>query len=287
MTRAHTRRSYATRIEQVVEYLLARLDQPLTLAQLAEVGHFSAYHFHRIYRGMMGETVEETRRRLRLHRAAVELIQGEGTLEAIARGSGYGSLAAFSRAFAAAYGRPPGEFRRRRGSGIPALPRHPCNDQEHSDMYDVDIRELAPLDVAAIRHSGPYHAIGDAFGKLGIWLAARGRRLGQERSFGIYYDDPEATPPEKLVSDACIEIAGDLPLDATVEKRRIAGGRYAVLVHTGPYAELETPYRWLFGEWLPASGEEAADAPVIEEYLNDPHSLPPTEWRTAICLPLR
>ena len=60
-----------------------------------------------------------------------------------------------------------------------------------------------------------------------------------------------------------------------------------MLIHTGPYAELERPYRWLYGEWLPASGHEAADAPVIEEYLNDPRSLPPPQWRTAICVPLR
>jgi len=26
---------------------------------------------------------------------------------------------------------------------------------------------------------------------------------------------------------------------------------------------------------------------VMEEYLNDPRSAPPSEWRTAICLPLR
>lgn len=63
--------------------------------------------------------------------------------------------------------------------------------------------------------------------------------------------------------------------------------RHAVLVHVGPYAELERPYKWLFGEWLPNGGEEAADAPVVEEYLNNPQDLPPSEWRTAICVPLR
>lgn len=37
----------------------------------------------------------------------------------------------------------------------------------------------------------------------------------------------------------------------------------------------------------PESGEEPADAPVVEEYLNDPRTLPPTEWRTEVWLPLR
>jgi AraC family transcriptional regulator len=60
-----------------------------------------------------------------------------------------------------------------------------------------------------------------------------------------------------------------------------------VLHHKGPYAELERAYAWLYGTWLPQSGEEAADRPVFEEYLNNPRALPPQEWLTDICLPLQ
>jgi len=35
------------------------------------------------------------------------------------------------------------------------------------------------------------------------------------------------------------------------------------------------------------SGEEAGDAPCIEEYLNDARVVPPAELRTEIWLPLR
>lgn len=73
MQRTATQRSYGARIKKVVAHLGERLDQPLTLETLAAVGHFSPYHFHRIYRGLMGETVADTLRRMRLHRAAVEL----------------------------------------------------------------------------------------------------------------------------------------------------------------------------------------------------------------------
>ena len=44
--------------------------------------------------------------------------------------------------------------------------------------------------------------------------------------------------------------------------------------------------RWLYKEWLPQSGEEPADRPCFEEYLNNPRELPPAEWLTDICLPL-
>ncbi|MFK3648937.1 GyrI-like domain-containing protein [Lysobacter enzymogenes] len=54
-----------------------------------------------------------------------------------------------------------------------------------------------------------------------------------------------------------------------------------------PAAAQLRAYDWLFCHWLPASGEEAGDAPVYEEYLNDGRSLPPEQWQTAICLPLK
>ena len=94
-------------------------------------------------------------------------------------------------------------------------------------------------------------------------------------------EDYHATP------DLLKKLNPGVALDGAVRHARIPGGRYAVLVHTGPYAELPNPYRWLFGEWLPRSGEEAGDGPMVEEYLNDWRRLPPSEWRTAVCLPLR
>lgn len=285
MQRDATQRSYAARIEKVVGHLSERLDQPLTLEALAAVGHFSPYHFHRIYRGLMGETVAGTLRCMRLQRAAVELLHGTSTLDAIARRCGYGSSAAFNRAFALAYVLPPGEFRRR-GVAASAAPQIPHADPEDNTMYDVSIENRDPVNVAALRHRGAYHDIGSTFERLGAWAAGRG--FADNRWFGVYYDDPDSKPAENLVSDACIEVPDDFALEGGDPKPLvIAGGRYAVLVHTGPYAELERPYRWLFGQWLPDSGEEAADAPPIEEYLNDPRTLPPTEWRTAVCVPLR
>jgi AraC family transcriptional regulator len=291
MQRISTRQSYAARLDRVLEHMTQRLDQPLSLEQLAAIGHFSPYHFHRIYRGLMGETVAETLRRMRLHRAAVELLQGTRTLDAIARHCGYGSAAAFNRSFAQTYGLPPGEFRRRRGLGIGLAPRITTDidlisEQDVPTMYEVKITQLAPIGVAALAHHGAYHDIGATFEKLAAWAAAH-RVPASNRSFGLYYDDPESKPAAELRSRACVEAPDDLPMEGAVHRLEIAGGRYAVLIHTGPYAELERPYRWLFGEWLPASGEEAADAPVVEEYLNDPHSLPPAQWQTAICVPLR
>lgn len=57
------------------------------------------------------------------------------------------------------------------------------------------------------------------------------------------------------------------------------------ILFKGPYAELEKPYDWLFGHWIPNSGKEITDFPPFEEYLNDPKDTPPNELLTRIyCL---
>ena len=55
---------YAKRVQRVVDYVAEHLDETLDLDALARVAHFSPYHFHRVYRGLLGETVNDTVRRL-------------------------------------------------------------------------------------------------------------------------------------------------------------------------------------------------------------------------------
>ena len=285
MTQMSTRERYAARIDKVVDYLVAHLDESLPLERLANIGHFSPWHFHRIYRGMMGETVQATVQRLRLHRAANELVHGRRTLDAIARDAGYASQAAFSHAFTPAYGLPPGQFRQQ--SGIPALATSDSHKSStDSATYSVNVQCLDAIEVATLRHHGDYQRIGDTFQRLAVWSAGQGIAPGEARSFGIYHHDPESMDIEALISDACIEIPSSLKPESPLARHIIPAGRYAVMVHTGPYIELEHAYRWLYSTWLPGSGEEAADQPVVEEYLNDCQALPPVKWQTAICLPL-
>ena len=152
--------------------------------------------------------------------------------------------------------------------------------------YQVTIREQPAIRVAALPHRGDYQKIGATFERLAAMAAGQGLFGPATRSFGIYYDDPKASPRDGLRADACITVPDAWTPQGGLELREIPGGRYAVVLHVGPYAELERPYGWLYGTWLPASGEEPAHAPVVEQYLNDARTVPPPELKTEICLPL-
>ena len=283
--RTSTRSDYAMRLERVFRWLADHLDDSLDLTRLAEVACMSPYHFHRIYHAMQGETAAETVRRLRLHRAAVELITGELPVPRIARRAGYGSQEAFTRAFKAAYGVPPARYR---SSFVPMPTAGSREDAMETTMtYQATVREVSTLRVAALAHRGDYQAIGSTFERLGAIAGGLGLFTSSTRSFGIYYDDISVTPREALRADACLTVPDGWTPSAELRLLEIRGGRYAVTLHVGPYAELEHRYKWLFGTWLAESGEEPADAPCVEEYLNDARTVPPTELRTEIWLPLK
>jgi AraC family transcriptional regulator len=282
MNKHSTMLDYSRRVEKVIAHIASRLDDALDLETLAGVAAFSPCHFHRIYRYVTGETAADTLRRLRLHRAAGELVEDTVPVAAVAKRAGYGSVAAFTRAFGAAYGIAPAAYRVQGRLVAPA----PTRSDEENAVYDVEIRKIKPVRLAAMRHSGSYMEIAPVFERLFAWGAGRGLVGPQTRSFGIYYDDPGTVALKDLRSDATFVIGDDVKVDGDVRAITLEGGRYAVIQHKGPYAELERAYRWLYREWLPQSGDDAADRPAFEEYVKGPKGLPPSEWLTEVCLPL-
>lgn len=153
--------------------------------------------------------------------------------------------------------------------------------------YEATIRDTPALRVAALAHRGEYQRIGSTFERLMALAAGQGLLGADTRTFGIYYDDPSVTPMNALRADACVVVPDGRAPAGDLELKEIRGGRYATVLHVGPYAELERPYKWLYGTWLAQSGEEPADAPVVEAYLNDARLVPPTGLETEIWLPLR
>lgn len=284
-----TRQTYAKRIERVTDYLIDHLDSDVDLHRLAEEAFFSPYHFHRVYHGMTGETIAETVRRLRLHRAAVKLISSNIAINTLAAEAGYGSVQAFNRAFRERHGVPPAAYRQKQARSADLQKQHPQSTLTalEKSLFKVTVTDAKPHRVVALQHRGDYMDIGNAFGRLSVWAAGQGLMDNGVRCFAIYYDDPAAKPANELTSEACLTIADGVVPPAEYRLLHTPGGRCAMLIYKGPYSDLEKPYKWLFGEWLPQSDEEPDDQPAFEEYLNDARSTPPSELLTAIYIPLK
>ncbi|KQV91611.1 GyrI-like domain-containing protein [Rhizobacter sp. Root1221] len=278
--------AYESRFERVRQYIRTHLDDRLDLNTLAEVAHLSAHHWHRVYHAVHGETVADTVKRLRLHRAAGDLAQGTMPVADVARRSGYPNVQSFTRIFKAVYGLPPARYREE-GAHAP-LPdaTGPDRLKPRAASWDVDVQDRPARALVTVDHTGSYMDIGHAFERLYGGLAASGLMRPGLRSFGIYLDDPTAKDEVLLRSKAAVLLDVTQALPAPLGRHVLPAGRCAVLRYRGPYASMRAAYDWLFGEWLPASGLEPADAPVVEEYLNNPRDTAPADLLTDIELPL-
>jgi AraC family transcriptional regulator len=291
-----TLHDYKRRILRVLVHIQQHLDEPLRLDQLAAIACFSTFHFHRVFRGMVGESVNEHIRRLRLERAASQLKAGQAPVTRIALDAGYSSHEAFTRAFNGWFGTSPSRFRASRGRRLPEVAsglhyrrRHPVTQFRSlraGGRMKVEIKRIDPLRVAFMRHVGPYRQVGATWDKLLPILGKEGRLGGNPMFIGVCHDDPEVTGPARLRYDACVTVDLDFRGEGEVGLQTIAGGEYAVTNHQGPYNKMGDTYAALLGQWLPRSGRELSSAPCFEVYLNSPESTAPEDLLTDIYAPL-
>lgn len=274
--------SYEARIRRVLDYIFDNPAGDHSLDKLADVAAMSRFHWHRVFHAMTGETCAQVSRRIRLHRAACWLIEGEHPLARIAEDCGYGSHQSFTRAFGEAYGQSPTSFRKR-GKLDPAFSTTPEGEQE---MYNVDMKTHPARRLLALPHKGPYMEVGKAFEALVATISARNRWPDVRGMVGVYYDDPSAVAEADLRSHAGVIVTDMAAGEDGLEEVTLAGGRFAVLHFKGPYAGLPKAYLYLYGAWLSASGEEPRNAPSFEVYLNDPGDTAPEELLTDICMPI-
>ncbi len=285
-----TSEDYRARMLRVLVHIQQNLDAPLPLEELASIALFSPFHFHRIFRGLIGESVKEHVRRLRLERAAHRLRHTGQQITEIALDAGYQSLESFTRAFHRMFGQSPTEFRTRLGvvaygpapSGVHFVAVgvlesfHPAPST--ALPLEVRIEHLSEMHIAFVRHKGPYEETDAAYERLMTWAGIRGLLKPPVVIFGIAYDDPTVTAP--------LVVAEDQKAEGEIGVRTIQGGKYAVTTHCGSYETLGETYTRFCGEWLPMSGRELLPAPALEFYRNSPQDTPPEKLLTDIYMPL-
>jgi len=290
-----TKRFYECAIGAAVQRICAGLGEALNLTELSSIADVSPLHFHRIFRGMVGETPLELHRRLRLERAAFRLSASDEPVTTIAFESGFETHESFTRAFQGAYALAPTAFRRRirlhrERMGVPeALPFElPARSGIHfradgglpivnmtlgGTDVNVIVEDLPERRILAVTHVGPNTMIGEAFRQLASIAGPMGL-MARGVAVAIFHDDPEMTPAADLRSSAGLIVANDVATPDGLEEVRIPAGKYARATHVGHYATLRDSWDRLMGSWLPTSGYRVAARYAYEVYRIADHSRP-------------
>lgn len=274
--------AYYDRIGRVSRYIHENLDAPLDLDTLADVAAMSRFHWHRVYRAVMGETAAQTVKRLRLARAASDLSNTTTRIPEIAKRAGYSTDVAFTRAFSESYGTSPGNYRKT-GSHMELLN---AARLANAGAFPMQLRDLPLSHALGAQRTGSYMGIDQAFGTLMATLGEAGKMGELIGAYSVFFDDPDALPENELLS-AAVGLFGQIEAPiGSLKQLEIEGGTCAALSHKGPYSDMRAAYDWLFGVWLPESGYELRDAPILEAYLKDPSQTAPAELLSEILLPI-
>ncbi len=299
----YTTIDYKKRVCSAMNYISRNIERNLSLEEIAKSASFSMFHFHRIFKAVVGETVAGFTRRLRLELAANRLVSRQlDDITTIALSCGFSSSQNLAKAFRQHFGTTPTEYRK---SKIGNTNSKKVNEISLLTTYDDDwvfknssnikwrntmkaeVRNLPQMIVAYVRKVGPYNkeTCEPAFAELMQWAGPRGF-VGPEKILAIYWDNPDVTPPEKCRFDACIIIPNGTVPDGQIFTQTINDGPYLVCHFELKPDSIQQAWEDAYS-WLCDSGYEPNDNPCFELYHNNALEHPEGKWIFDICIPLK
>jgi AraC family transcriptional regulator len=287
------------RVHRALDHVRAHLAEPLPLERVARAAGVSPFHFHRLFKALMGETLHQFVLRARLERALVLMAHApRRSLTQIALACGFASSSDFTRAFKQRHGVAPSRFDlarhrdARRGELVEAthaagargeLARLPAG--ENPDGFQVRLRELPARTLAYLRVHDPYRGgVPEAVARLLAWAQAHG--CADRAWYGYQWEDPEVTALEDCRYDIAVEV-DELRPQGEIGRMRFPPMLVAEVEIEGDVALELRALDWLFGTWLPRSGRLPADLPCFEAFRGRPFELGTERFALAVHLPLQ
>jgi AraC family transcriptional regulator len=281
-----SKKQHQQRMNKVVNFIENHLDDTLNMQILISLSCYSEFHFHRLFRSYVGESVYGYRKRLLLERSVKQLLHSTETITEIAFNCGYDNQASFNKAFKNQYSYSPSQVRQLEVSLQKQTLNH--NIERQVEMKPI-IKNINDIHVVCAREIGSYaQAAPKAWGRVMKYGYSNRLMTKEVRLIGITHDDPQITDAQQIRYDACLDLNTDISVEDNLSKHTITGGKYAVFLHKGAYEGLQQAYSYIFNEWLPDSEFNIKqNEPCFEVYLNrDPRKTKPENLKTEIHIPL-
>lgn len=289
---------YVKRVNCAIDYILQDLTAPLKLEDVARTAGLSPFHFHRIFKAMIGETLHQFAKRQRLERALYMMSHvRQRSFTDIALRCGFSSSSDFSRSFRQQYGITPSRFDLDTFRRVKSEELHRCIEKEHGprptlpsidtipEQLRVVFREIPARTVAYIRVFDPYRrdAVRAAYEKLLLW--ADDRKLSDGQWLGYMWDEPEIVGPSACRYDVAV-VAENFEASDEVGRFVFPSMRVATITLHGDIALETRAIDWLYKTWLPESGYVPDDQPMFEEWIGRPFAHGSEHFEIVCMLPV-
>ena len=254
----------------------------LTAKHLANVAAYSEQHFHRVFKQVVGETINVYIRRTRLEHAANQLMfNQQSRIIDIAEKCGFSSLSSFTHSFRDTFKTTPAKWRMVNRSHVnpPYLldPEIAAGHQRvaNTKIITPKLLVLEDIHVAYVRHKGYGREISRAWQALRSWAISQGRRFDQHgidgikssrQQIGLHHANPEWVALEECHYVACLSIDQPLVRRGVVNGLTIPGGLHAMFKLKGQYGDLLPLIGNILKQWLPTSGYTLQTTPAVLHY---------------------
>lgn len=286
---------YQKRIASAMDYIQANLKNNPDLKSVARKAHLSPFHFHRIFKLVVGETVADFTRRIRLEKAAgVFFYHKDISVTEVALELGFSSSQNMAKSFKQHFNLTPsdirqltsreelhhllsnnsksGNMRRKNGNAKTselAYAQSPVSTSEDGTLsMDIKIVDFEERQVIYKRLTGVSgQGIQEAFSELHQF--AKRHDLPIADPIYLIWDNPEITPMDRCRADACITLTSEVSNVAPFNTQTIAAGKYAQ-IRTIVKNEHEFDMTWesLFQQIL-TSGYQPEDKPCFKILHNE------------------
>jgi AraC family transcriptional regulator len=282
----------------------ARRREDVSLPTLAALAHRSKFNLHRRFVVEVGETPKGYTSRVRLARAAADLLATTRPTSVIALDHGFASHEVFTRAFTRHFGMTPRDYRARglradddrtvRAHAATVASVAPCVGLYHTTVterrptvpVDVAVKDLPEVHALIMRRRITRDQIAEALSACLPAVFAYAQKEGLALA-----GPPFARYPEigmgSLVMECGVAIAEPVTGDPGdgIEALTIPAGPAAVAIHRGPYDRLTETFQ-MMEAWIQREGRTVS-GPPRETYLTDPGEYPdPETWETEVVIPL-
>lgn len=293
---------YRNRMNRVFEFIDNNLAADLSLQTIAEIAYFSPFHFHRVFKFITGETLNEYVTRQRIEKSALDLLHKSITVTEIAHKYGFGDISSYSRTFKRYFGASPTEFKKqnpnrhskirqlesKNGQVYPDYEKYICIIDHLKNWIHmnakIEIKEMPEMHLAYVSSMGTQN-LESAFKKLMQWATPLGLMDHRTKMITRYHDSFKVTRADKvrmsasILLDQPIETEGEVGL-VTMEAGTCITGRFEIGLD-----EFEKSWTGLF-IWMNENGHKKADREPFEIYHNNFNEHPDRKAIVDFCIPI-
>lgn len=269
MKKLSTNKSHFEQINLALVYVHNNFDSNITAEDLAKVSGYSIFHFHRIFKDIVGQSVNDYIRNTRLEKTSNLLLYNQHkTIEQISLESGFSTATSFSAAFKKKFGMTPKQWRKGGYEKKSIDDKTLIEVENNIEIGTPKIVKESEIPMMYMRVHGYKKDVSEIWKKMTAWADEMGLLEKPHRYIGLFHNHPSFTPYDNARYLACIQTTSNTFRSGNIGKCVISNGRFAKFNFYCKHDELYKMMHLAYMKWLPNSDYEVRNFPAYVEYKN-------------------